>query len=882
MIPREKLYVATIAEDAEEAAREWGVGLELDEFCTADNMDGEAFARWDATARQRLAATDRWVMHAPFAELSPAAIDPRIRAVVLQRLEQAYALASGYGISRLVVHAGYIPQVYYPQWFVEQSAAFWRDFLRDKPEGFELLIENVLEKEPELLAELLAAVDDPRARICLDIGHANCQQGAPLAAWIDTLAPYISHVHLHNNDGTRDTHGGLAEGSIPMEETIRSIRTAAPEATFTLEMMRVDPALAQLFSEPEQEPPDRAAEGDMPRELLKRVFGYDDFREGQRTLIEAQLKGQDVLGIMPTGAGKSVCFQIPALVLRGTTLVISPLISLMKDQVAALKQSGVRAAYLNSSLTERQFDMALENARGGMYRLVYVAPERLLTPRFLAFAQQTDIALIAVDEAHCISQWGQDFRPSYLEIPQFVQQLRTRPPVSAFTATATPEVKEDIVRLLALRTPVRVQTGFDRPNLFYAVRNGGRKQDHLRELMEQFRGMGGIIYCATRAAVEDVHQELCRHGVEATRYHAGLSEEERRRNQEDFTFDRKPVIVATNAFGMGIDKSNVRFVIHYNMPKDLESYYQEAGRAGRDGERADCVLLYSGKDVQTQRYLINQEDEDAEAMDPRLRRQVREKALSRLDEMMLYCRTQDCLRQRILTYFGEKSPEPCSNCGNCLNQTASKDMTDVALAVLQGIHATGERYGLGTVLEVLRGAGTKRIKDFGLDRNASYGALKGASASQLQAVAEQLSVEGYLQTAGGRLPIARLGPRAKEVFDGQRVFLRLPEQQKHSAAQYRKGARSGTGSDDAARHEEPAYDGGLFEALRTVRQRRATQLGVPAYVVFSDATLQDMCRHRPHNKEEMMRVRGVGEAKYRQFGQEFLRAVIQYEENDEE
>lgn len=400
------------------------------------------------------------------------------------------------------------------------------------------------------------------------------------------------------------------------------------------------------------------------RETLRRYFGHDGFREGQETLVNALLQNRDALGVMPTGAGKSVCYQVPAMMKEGVTLVISPLISLMADQVAALRSAGIPAAYLNSTLSPRQMDLAMERAREGRYRIIYVAPERLETPSFLSFAQSAPIALIAVDEAHCVSQWGQDFRPVYLRIADFVDRLPTRPVLGAFTATATERVREDIVRLLRLREPVIAATGFDRPNLYFEVLRPKNRYAALTAILSDKRGEPGIVYCATRKTVEEVCDKLRADGFAAARYHAGMPDEERRASQEDFQYDRAQVMVATNAFGMGIDKSNVRFVIHYNMPRSMEAYYQEAGRAGRDGDPAECVLLYNGQDVVTAKWMIHHSAPN-EALPALMQNQVRRQELQRLNQMIDFCGMTGCLRRRILTYFGDSAGEDCGACGNC-------------------------------------------------------------------------------------------------------------------------------------------------------------------------------------------------------------------------
>ena len=604
---------------------------------------------------------------------------------------------------------------------------------------------------------------------------------------------------------------------------------------------------------------------------LKRYFGYDAFRPGQEAVVDALLSGRDALAVMPTGAGKSLCYQLPALLLPGTALVVSPLVSLMRDQVTALCQAGIPAAYLNSTLTEGQFHRALENAKRGQYRIIYVAPERLLTPRFLDFAQAASLSLLAVDEAHCVSQWGQDFRPSYLDIPAFVDRLSRRPPVAALTATATPAVRADMEALLGLRDPVESVTGFDRPNLFFQVRRGGQKLPAALEFIQARPAESGIVYCAARRTVEEVCAALQAAGVPATRYHAGLSPQERQANQEDFTFDRRPVMVATNAFGMGIDKSNVRYVLHYNMPKDLESYYQEAGRAGRDGAPAQCLLLYSPQDTRTARFLIEQ-DRENEDLDPETLERVRERDYLRLQQMEGYCRTSGCLRAYLLSYFGETPPERCGSCGNCLRSGVELDITEDAQKILSCVKRTGERFGESTLLRVLRGKTNDMIEKWHLDRQSTFGILRDQKEADLKERFRALLDQECLVQSPGKFPTLALGPRAARVlFRGEKVTLWT---EAPAASRPRQAARAGS--------EAPAEaDEGLFQRLRALRTVLARERGVPAYVVFSDASLRDMASRRPRTREEFLEVSGVGEKKLEQFGQTFLDEIAAWERREE-
>ena len=600
-------------------------------------------------------------------------------------------------------------------------------------------------------------------------------------------------------------------------------------------------------------------------DVLRRVYGYDSFREGQSEVIDAILAGRDTLAILPTGAGKSVCYQIPAQMLSGVALVISPLISLMKDQVEALTQAGVPAAYLNSSLTERQFDAALRKLAQGEYRIVYVAPERLMTQRFLNVVGKLEISMVAVDEAHCISQWGQDFRPSYLEIPDFIEKLNTRPRVCAFTATATERVRQDVVRLLRMRDPFVRVTGFDRKNLYFSVSYPKNKDTKLQELVEAYKGFSGIVYCATRKGVEAVCEKLQHAGYPATRYHAGLSEVERQRNQEDFIYDRAPVMVATNAFGMGIDKSNVRFVIHYNMPKDLESYYQEAGRAGRDGERADCHLLFEPKDVVLQSFFIDKMGEEAE-LDPAALMKVQEAARFRLNAMADYCRTTQCLRRTVLRYFGEAHDGKCGYCANCLSPRELTDVTEAAKLFVSCVKGSRRSYGVRLYVDVLRGSENERVLASRLNGAPQYGALKGMSRQNVQFIVDALVEEDVLHITSGDYPTLQLSKNAEALLNGERSVYARQEEEKPAKPFKRRSARVLDGNVDQT----------LFELLRGVRLKLARERHVAPYLICSDATLSDMCRLKPTDAETMREVKGMGDRKIQSFGAQFAQVILDY------
>lgn len=599
--------------------------------------------------------------------------------------------------------------------------------------------------------------------------------------------------------------------------------------------------------------------------LLKKYFGYDTFREGQEILIDSILAGKDTFGIMPTGAGKSICYQLPGVMMDGITLVITPLISLMKDQVAALKEAGIRGAYFNRSLTPGQYYKALEYAKRGTYKIIYVAPERLMNREFLDFARTVSISMITVDEAHCVSQWGQDFRPSYLKILDFVEQLKTRPIISAFTATATRQVKDDIVQILRLQEPTVLTTGFDRKNLFFSVQKPGNKYGVLKNYIDTHPGKSGIIYCLTRKLVEEVCSRLAEDGIPATRYHAGLSDEERRQNQDDFIYDVKPVMVATNAFGMGIDKSNVNFVIHYNMPKNIESYYQEAGRAGRDGERADCILLYGAKDVVTNQFFIEKDNENEE-LDEEQRELIRERERLRLKKMTFYCHTNECLRNYMLAYFGERSPGYCGNCINCLTQFEERDITRTARHMIGCVDSSGQRYGLTVILDAVHGGDTEKVRRYYLDENDYYGMESDKSIHYLRQVADFLLLNDYLIQTDDRYSIVQLGPKALNVLNKKETLTMKVAKEK---TPQKKGKTEKKPLLDTA-------DSQLFEALRALRLQIARTQSIPPYVVFADKTLREMCAKVPKTKAEMLEVSGVGDVKFKKYGEAFLQVIREH------
>ena len=598
-------------------------------------------------------------------------------------------------------------------------------------------------------------------------------------------------------------------------------------------------------------------------EVLKKYFGYGSFKPGQQEIVEALLDGNDVLAVMPTGSGKSICYQVPAMLLTGITIVISPLISLMQDQVKALNEAGINAGYINSSLTEAQIRLVYSRASDGAYKILYVAPERLESFDFLNFTDKVEISMVAVDEAHCISQWGQDFRPSYLKIVEFIERLGKRPVVSAFTATATEEVRTDISCVLKLRDPKIVVTGFDRENLYFDVEMNRKKDDYVLEFIRNHPDESGIIYCATRNNVDTLFELLAGKGIAAVRYHAGMGNEERKVSQNDFIYDRAKVIVATNAFGMGINKTDVRFVLHYNMPQSMENYYQEAGRAGRDGAAAQCILLFSAQDIMINRFLLEHKDfsdisdEDAEL--------IRQRDVRRLHIMEGYCRTSGCLRNYILDYFGEKRSTPCQNCGNCHRDFTETDMTEAAKQVINCVYETKGRYGLVIVLGTLLGANRARLKELKTTEYRTYGALKEFSEAELRILISQMIMDGYIIQTEEKYSVLRMGNIEPLKSPDAHVLVRTIRKDETE----KRTPRYGRKSTDVL--TKAGYD--LFEILRRERLTVAREEGMPPYIIFNDKTLIDMCIKAPRDRAAMMNVSGVGEAKYKKYGERFTEVI---------
>ena len=617
------------------------------------------------------------------------------------------------------------------------------------------------------------------------------------------------------------------------------------------------------------------------RRALKDYFGYEDFRPGQTGVIEALMAGRDALAVMPTSAGKSLCYQIPSIVLPGVAIVVSPLVSLMGDQVRALVQAGVHAAYLNSTLSPAAQGHVIERARAGEFDIIYVAPERLEDARFVEFASRARIALIAVDEAHCVSQWGQDFRPSYLQIGAFITQLPTRPAVCALTATATERVRDDIVRLLGLSDPYRIVTGFDRPNLHFAVERAEpkRKLARIAAYALEHASDSGIVYCSTRKDTEAVCDALVAAGVRATRYHAGLPAAERAANQQAFICDDTPVMVATNAFGMGIDKSNVHYVLHHNMPTSIEVYYQEAGRAGRDGLPSECLLFWSEKDLSTCRFFIEQESGNEE-LSPEEAEAVRQTRRRMLAAMEGYCVTCGCLREYLLRYFGEEvaadGPAKCGNCGNCEGGFERVDVTSEARAIMRCVQELRGEWGKGMVADVLRGSKSEKVLS-GLDRANAYGTLSHASAAHVKDVIELLVAGRYLDISEGKFPKVGFGPNFRAAASPE--FSLFMKRVTRKSARVDAGGGHAFGS-SGTRGAGTAADSGsseLFERLRALRKQIASERGCAPYMVFSDAALRDMCARLPQTEDEFLEVNGVGQTKLLRYGEAFLAEIAVFE-----
>lgn len=586
---------------------------------------------------------------------------------------------------------------------------------------------------------------------------------------------------------------------------------------------------------------------------LKKYFGFDSFRKGQREIIEKILEGRDVLGVLPTGGGKSICYQLPALMKDGLTLVISPLISLMKDQVDALREDGIDASFINSSLDFETYIDTLNDVRKGKIKLLYISPERLDNEFFRDFLRDINLSFVAVDEAHCISQWGHDFRPSYKLIADLYNIIGPHIQIAAFTATATKEVRDDIINNLALKDPFVKVTGFDRPNLKFIVRKPKDKLRFLKAYLEYRQGKSGIIYASTRNRVDKLQRYLAAAGLSVTKYHAGLSEAERKKAQEDFIFDKKDLVVATNAFGMGIDKSNVGFVIHYNMPKDMESYYQEAGRAGRDGEDADCILLYSAQDIIINKHLINQSSNLA----------YRKIQLEKLQTIINYVNTNKCLRAFILEYFGQDYEGDCDFCSNCLDDIKKEDKTVDAQKILSCIFRLDQKYGISTVVDCLKGSKNKNAREKGLENISTYGIMKEKSAEEIKDLIGVLIADGYIKVVGLDYPVLALTEKSKDIlFSKVKFYARKTEVKK------------------SVKHKEQDLgsqgDQALFDRLKKVRLDLSKLRKIPPFIIFSDQSLKDMAINKPKNEEEFLKIKGVGEKKLIQYGDIFIAEINDY------
>ncbi len=602
-------------------------------------------------------------------------------------------------------------------------------------------------------------------------------------------------------------------------------------------------------------------------EILKEYYGYEEFREGQEYVIDNIIKGNDVIGVMPTGAGKSVCYQVPAIILDGITIVVSPLISLMKDQVSALTQLGIAAAYINSSLTDVQIKKVVDKASNNEYKIIYVSPERLTTKSFINFAKKCRISMITVDEAHCISQWGQDFRPSYSKVPEFIEKLNYRPIISAFTATATSEVRNDIIDKLKLENPVQLVTGFNRKNLRFLVERPKTKLVSLRKFLDDRKDKYGIIYCNTRKGVDELCESLNQRGYNALRYHAGLSTKERQENQNLFLHDEINIIVATNAFGMGIDKSNVGYVVHYNMPMNIESYYQEAGRAGRDGTEACCLLLFQENDVKTVNYLI-EHGKDSEHLDAKTIEQLKQHNRERMQHMLDYCKTSDCLRKFILNYFGDSFDDDCANCSNCDTIFETEDITKESVEIIKCIKEVNESFGVNMIVDILRGSKSKNIVEKGLSGLQTYGTLKKISKEKVTLIVNNLISNKYINKSKDKYPILSIGEIGDELqSDEFNIEMKVKSEVISKNRDIYK-----------PKNKFIKIDENLYNELRTLRSNLGKVQNVPAYVIFSDSTLIDICQKHPKDRDELLEVSGIGEFKLNKYGDALLEVLNSIED----